>query len=333
MSKSKKMILFLALFTIIFVGLVLIATFYDYRISEILVGGGLHDGNYYSTNIFGRIFEVLGEMPLYFFVCFATAILFNWLAKLENKGLRITFSVILFVFGSFANLYGWYKFGGYLAKLHPDSSFFTLLHGNLLIYGVYALLSFGFEVLVIFLLKTKFAEINDKMVPLAILILFLAFISQGIVQGIKPLFGRERFRALYFFSYRNVADQGFTNWYVMNGDAGKIVEPYLVIDGVTKDFFKSFPSGHTTAAGTVYALIFVPFLFKKYDNVKSKVIFTLIPICFTGLVAIARIVMGAHYMSDVLFGGTISFLSAIAAYYLTRLLNKKLNYMEWIKAK
>ena len=327
MSKTKKLVLFWGLFLLVFITLLVLATLYDYQISELLTGNGLHDGNYYSSNVFGIIFEIIGEMPLYIFVSFATVILINKSLQINKKGLKIMFVIILFVFGTISNLYGWYKLGGYLAKIYPESSFCSILHDNMIVYGVYFLMSACLEFVLFYLFKTKLSKYNDKLVPLAFIILLCAAISQGIVQAIKPLFGRERFRAIYYFTNIGVDHPGFSKWYVMNGNSSKIVQPYLVYDGVTKDFFKSFPSGHTTAAGIVYSLIFVPFLYEKFSSKKSLLIFTIVPIFITGLVATARIVMGAHYLSDVLIGGTVAFLSAIAAYYLTKLLNKKLNFM------
>ena len=67
------------------------------------------------------------------------------------------------------------------------------------------------------------------------------------------------------------------------------------------DAFKSFPSGHTVAAAASFGGIIIP---EMYENMKKwKPLFWAIPIAYTVLVAISRIVAGAHYLSDVLFGG------------------------------
>ena len=78
----------------------------------------------------------------------------------------------------------------------------------------------------------------------------------------------------------------------------------------TTDACKSFPSGHTCAAGMSYGLI----MLADSLGIKSKgkrAALWICPILFTGIVAVSRIVVGAHFFSDVLMGGTISFLSVM----------------------
>ena len=50
---------------------------------------------------------------------------------------------------------------------------------------------------------------------------------------------------------------------------------------------------------------------RKIKNKEFKRMCYEIPIFYTGAVALSRIVAGAHYMSDVLFGGTMAFLFMI----------------------
>ncbi|MDE6060839.1 MAG: phosphatase PAP2 family protein, partial [Clostridia bacterium] len=78
----------------------------------------------------------------------------------------------------------------------------------------------------------------------------------------------------------------------------RVLESFEKTYGVT-DAFKSFPSGHTCSAGTIYALIMIPTLF-GYNGKKEKLGATIacwvVPIVYTMLVAISRIMVGAHYM-------------------------------------
>ena len=65
-----------------------------------------------------------------------------------------------------------------------------------------------------------------------------------------------------------------------------------------------------------YALIMLPDVidFKSEKSKKGvKIACWIIPIAITMLVAISRIVVGAHYMSDVTFGGTLAFVCMIIA--------------------
>ena len=100
----------------------------------------------------------------------------------------------------------------------------------------------------------------------------------------------------------------FTRWYVANGQHLTKDEMRALFG--TTDALKSFPSGHTCSAGTVYCLLMLLDVF----NVKSKgkrAVSWIAAITYTGMVAVSRIIVGAHFFSDVLMGGTIAFVSMI----------------------
>ncbi len=60
-----------------------------------------------------------------------------------------------------------------------------------------------------------------------------------------------------------------------------------------------------------YALIMLPDVVDFKHKKAGKIACRVTPVVITMLVAISRIVVGAHYMSDVTFGGTIAFVSFI----------------------
>ena len=101
----------------------------------------------------------------------------------------------------------------------------------------------------------------------------------------------------------------FTRWYVMTGNNDVFDSKALF--GYS-DGFKSFPSGHTCAAGMVYAFIM---LIDVLDIKKTwqKACIWGGTVVATMLVAVSRIVVGAHFFSDVLMGGTLAFVSMIIA--------------------
>ena len=183
---------------------------------------------------------------------------------------------------------------------------------------IYVILASILQVVLQYILSKKYRELCSKLLPFAIIILITAALSNGIVQGIKPFAARERFRAFYYFEYRNVAHQGFTNWYIFNGSAKEIAATYPEELNVTKSFYTSFPSGHTCGAAITYTMMFFPVFIDKLNKKKTSWIFIAIPVVYTGIVAFTRILIGAHYLSDVLFGGTITFISAIIAYYIVK---------------
>jgi membrane-associated phospholipid phosphatase len=119
-------------------------------------------------------------------------------------------------------------------------------------------------------------------------------------------------------------------WYDFNGSIDKeavlLANPELLSLGeelaldLIRDSFRSFPSGHTASSAAVYGFLYLPFCLDKFNNKKSKILLNVLTVVFTGLVAFGRIIVGAHYFSDVLFGGTITY----ASLWLSALIFEKL---------
>lgn len=123
------------------------------------------------------------------------------------------------------------------------------------------------------------------------------------VDIMKNLWGRVRFRDLL----SSGSCDGFTAWFVINGKNGN----------------KSFPSGHTAGAGMSYLLMLLPFIDKKRE--KYRAVYFWCPFIYTSAVALTRLVMGAHYLSDVTVGGVIAFscvLVGIKVYKKTCMTNR-----------
>ena len=77
----------------------------------------------------------------------------------------------------------------------------------------------------------------------------------------------------------------FTSWFLPNGFAGH----------------QSFPSGHAAMAWMILPLLIL--VSNKSKLTRSALLFIII--CWGTAVPISRIVIGAHYASDVLFGACI----------------------------
>ena len=100
-----------------------------------------------------------------------------------------------------------------------------------------------------------------------------------LIQPIKLLWGRVRFKDL------DALYSEFTPWFLPNGINGN----------------QSFPSGHAAMAWMILPLLFL--VFNKRKRIKISL---LIFIISWGLaVSLSRVVIGAHYASDVLFGSFI----------------------------
>lgn len=166
---------------------------------------------------------------------------------------------------------------------------------------------YGIGVGVIILITIRLIHIPKRMIAplrtIALIAIIVMFIQLGIVECSKYLWGRVRFRDLL----KAGSYDAFTPWYHPNGINGN----------------KSFPSGHTAGAGMSYLLMFMPYISKKWEN-KSALCF-FIPFVYTSIVAFTRLVMGAHYLSDVTVGGLISFTVIIIAVniYEKKLMQKR----------
>lgn len=140
------------------------------------------------------------------------------------------------------------------------------------------------------LLLGKYLKINyTKYVRFAVFALFVMLVSLVIIRLIKIGWGRMRYRDML------KADDfsGFTPWYIPNGYNGNT----------------SFPSGHTASACNIF--IFVV-LFKG----KRRYLANALALIFVVLTMFSRIVVNAHFLSDVVVGGTVSYL----CYYVIKLL-------------
>jgi len=130
---------------------------------------------------------------------------------------------------------------------------------------------------------------------LAGIISFLAIINPLLfVQTFKILCGRVRFRNL---------EVGFTNF-----------TPWFLPQGITGD--KSFPSGHTAMSFMLLPLL-IPLSKMYLSNHSKKFLALMLIIVVIGwalFVAASRVIVGAHYASDVLFSGGAACIITILLY-------------------
>ena len=94
----------------------------------------------------------------------------------------------------------------------------------------------------------------------------------------------------------------------MRGIEGRLE---LIARGVDKDLFKSFPSGHTAAAASLLALAALPFSGAHAE--RSRTVAFWCAVAYTVLIASARILAGAHFLTDVTCGFAVQVLMLLAA--------------------
>ncbi len=124
-------------------------------------------------------------------------------------------------------------------------------------------------------------------ISLILLIIFLDI----LVDILKFTWGRAR--------PFHLTDDEFTEWYIINGNGAK-------------NDNRSFPSRHTTSICSFFPLLFL--LNNKKIDKKVKILLTTFVIGISLFVSISRVLLGAHFPSDVLFSTGIAAMLTISLY-------------------
>ena len=189
------------------------------------------------------------------------------------------------------------------AVLLPAVSFFwinSILSAFYLSNTAFYLILLALIAISSFTLIILFKNIDEKTLK----ILFIILLSAGIfvladtiiVQIIKLFWGRVRYYDL---------NDNFTHWFLPRG--------------ITND--TSFPSGHTSSACALFNVI----LLCKYFKIPKivKIILLIASMAFIVLAAVSRIVIGAHYATDVIFSILLAYiLFLISARLVGKYINK-----------
>lgn len=320
MTRKKRAWLSVSLFLVIFAGLLITATFTDFQVSRFLTSKALAAHTYLTNaSVFGVAFEAVGSDPVYLAFAFAFQILF-WYA-IRKKTFPAAAKTLLAGAAGIASFVANYVLvndtmgyieehitGEYGAFVEHDS---LETHGWLLL--IVILTALLISALGLLATKNFTDEQIEKLCSVAIATLAFLIVSTVVLHVIKKPVGRIRYRAMnvaeadpllvdkYGFSH-------FAKWFEWNGQW--ISKDEMMTMFGTTDALKSFPSGHTNAAGASY---FLPML-NDALGIKNKGVRALLwicPIVITGLTAVSRIIVGAHFFSDVLVGGTCAFVCMI----------------------
>jgi membrane-associated phospholipid phosphatase len=332
---KKNFILGVGGFIIIFGVLLTLASIFDLQVSDLLAGGSLSSGEYYTTNQFALFIEAAAYSLIYLFGGFAAVICFRaawvmedgerffFLKSLSGKAYKIVKIVLMIGFAGFAVFEFYSVFHEFFD--YPD----RFLREDLLGTGGSATVGGGYLIAIqivcalfvaggAILLSSKIDKKSAyQLLYIAVVIFITVLFYEIVIEALKAPAGRARYRTMNVignFDY-------YTPWYVFNGKRYLSVSGEVVTGSLAKadrylglsDTFKSFPSGHTYAAAISYAAICLPDLFEFFQKKVAKILCWVCPIVLTGIVAIGRIMAGAHFFSDVLIGGTFAFLVIVLA--------------------
>lgn len=323
LSLKQKTIISVALFVVVFAGLLVAATFTDLEVSHILTQNALPDGAYLADDFFGVFFEIMGSAAIYVVIGISAIIMFWFFIKcFDKKPWNIILATVFFAGGVVAFWFVFSDMYKYSIEHILKDAYVTggnemlryeLIH-ELEDKGAFVatevLLALVVNVLGILAMKNVKPETLKKLVRFVIAFVAMAVVSNVLVMILKGPVGRMRYRAMNSTIGQTMGGfDNFTPWYVMtdNNELFNSKEIFGYSDG-----FKSFPSGHTCAAGMVYAFIMMADVLELKKTWQKAVVWAG-TIVATGLVAISRIVVGAHFFSDVLMGGTLAFVSMIIA--------------------
>ena len=330
LSLKNKTIIAIVLFVVIFAALIAVASVYDFQVSNILTKNALKDGDYIANDVYGVVGEAVGTSPIYIVLAVCTAILCWFFAKvLGKKWWSVTLAVVFAVVGAVAWWFYIKDIVRYILEHAAAQDLVGPVAGSIVyefrhddaVVAIEWLVALTIQAFVVFAFKNLKPETLKKLIWWVVAVLAAVVVANLLIMIVKDPIGRMRYRAINSNVGQLLIDtgvvQGYTPWYISNGQPSEdIIKMFVDAYPGAGDAFKSFPSGHTCAAGMSYALIMLPDVidFKSEKSKKGvKIACWIIPIAITMLVAISRIVVGAHYMSDVTFGGTIAFVCMIIA--------------------
>ena len=271
-----------------FVGLLLVIfAFTDLGISQQL---------YRPESTFGLLFQMISEIPAGIFAAFAGSILWLFSTRTYPNEKEITREKALLL--SFFGFLTWAA-GSFMVSYIPLRYMANPTLGIRLIIG----LGTGIVSLLLVRKMPVHTRPNGKKVALVGAMLFFTTLIGFTV--VKMLWGRMRFREML------PPYEGFSKWFIPQK---------LTMD----DSYMSFPSGHTAQGSSMLMLTLLPVIFTKLE--KKKWILKTIAFVWIALVALSRIILGAHFASDVTMGFALAF--ALFTFWSKIFLGKKMEKEE-----
>ena len=284
----KSLILFNILVLCFFAVLFTVGTFQDEAIAESL---------YSPDNLGIKILTSTGACPFFgFAVLFLGALCEEIISSGRKKSVRVILAAICYLIATFVGFIG----AGTLVDRDSLGSIFPTLDRNIpVIAGICFITNPPLLILGYFFGKKS----KDKALAKRIIcILILLGLSFALMQVCKNLFHRPRYR-LVAMGYENI---GFIPWYTPFKNSKELIESI----GIAKGEFRSFPSGHAILS---MSLVFILQFFAYFnDKLKSKrLLLGIIALLFAVIILFTRMILGAHYLSDVCAGAIISTLISL----------------------
>lgn len=266
-----------------------IGTFTDHKIAPVLFS---------DSNMGALIVSTVGIYIFCAFYAFFFGALFSQAVNLpkENKK-RTLYIVLVIVTGLVALLIC----GGSVLDINNLGGIFPVVQRNvpqmiiMLIAGLLPISAIGY-----FSCKKRSDALLAKHLLLVLSAMTVSFFLYELVKMGLP---RPRYRLIA----KGHEGIDFHKWY----DPVKNKAELIAKHGINKDDFKSFPSGHTS--NSIMNITLFPALGLVYPRLRQRSMLLLVMgLCVGIAVLLSRMVLGAHFLSDVSCGGfTASVVSAV----------------------
>lgn len=262
--------------------LMIAGSIFDFSISSALYPG--------KESSFGQFFAAFGELPAFLALTCAGVLLF-----VHRGCLRKDWNA-LFLLAS-AGL----VFGGIFLSVHEAADNVPAMP-----VWVPLLVMVFFSVLcaVGLLLLTGGAQ-EKTVIRFVLTIVFVCVGTMLLINIIKVPWGRARMRL--------IAATGNASYFTPWWQAGSALKDQLVSEGVSGDEFRSFPSGHTACAACAMLMALLPTVCKRLRGKERRL--GLLGVLWTAVVALSRVMMGAHFLTDVTMAWLVTLgLTALGVY-------------------
>lgn len=278
----KKRYHFLIIIGLLLIGFI-IGSIFDLQINEAIFS---------KNNTFGLLMASFGVYPCYAGLAFIGGGLLSTTMG-RNKELPLWIRIFCFSLSGIAYAMSVYLCG----REWPSVNGYNVPQLAFLSYMIAAVIFAGVYVLAFFICKKG----DQKQLWNALLIMTVIFVVSLLPAGfvIKLIIHRPR--------YRYVVRTGlveFKEWWRMFSEYKNYIGGEIEGFPITKEEFKSFPSGHS-GTGMIMAMFlsYAPIFFKKLKGKETLLFY--IGAAFGFLMMFSRLLVGAHYLTDTCMGSLI----------------------------
>ncbi len=263
--------------------LLAVGTFADYQVAQAI---------YAPSNPLVIFVSTLGLFPMAYPACILLGVLAQRsLASQKPQALRVVGAIVCV---ALALLFGALITRAVLSKLEGFGGIVGFEPPRLVGMGIGAIIGAGLCALGFKAGKANDAKDLARQVIIVVVALAVSFLA---VELVKSFMLRPRPRLL-FAGYEGI---DFCPWYRKFSNAGDLMATH----GIEKDAFKSFPSGHSLQAAAFLAAFYG--LSLVYPSLRQKLgIALVVEIAFALTVMVCRMILGAHFLSDVSMGALVS---------------------------